>query len=82
MEWLILTVVYLAIGVGVFAWHIRRNEMIDSDQKKRSAKILILFPELCLFWPFALFIEIKRRRAASQIANNHIRLDKFKGGFE
>jgi len=71
MEWLILAVVYLAIGVGVFAWHIRGNETIDSDQKKRSAKILILFPELCLFWPVALFTEIKRRRAVSQVGNNN-----------
>jgi hypothetical protein len=71
MEWLILAVVYVAIGIAVFAWHIRGNKMINSHQKKRSAKMLILFPELCLFWPVALFSEIKRRKAVSQVANNH-----------
>lgn len=61
MEWLILAAAYVAIGMGVFAWHIRGNETMDSDQKKRSAKMPILFPELCLFWPVAVFMEIKRR---------------------
>jgi len=71
MEWTILAVVYMAIGVGVFAWCIRGNDMIGSDQKKRSTTMLILFPQLCLFWPFALISEIKRRRAANQATNNH-----------
>ncbi len=71
MEWIILAVVYLTIGVGVFVWNIRGNDTTNSDQKKRSAKILILFPELSLFWPVALFTEIKRRREVSQAANNH-----------
>ena len=72
MEWIILAVVYFAIGVGVFVWYIRGNEPIDSDQKKRSMKILVLLPELCLFWPVALFFELKRRRAIGQVANNHV----------
>ena len=72
MEWIILAVVYFAIGVGVFVWYIRGNETIDSDQKKRSMKILVLLPELCLFWPVALFFELKRRRAIGQVANNHV----------
>jgi hypothetical protein len=71
MEWSILAVVYLVSGMAVFAWYIRGNETINSDHKKRSAKILILFPELCLFWPVALFSEIKRRKAVSQVTNKH-----------
>ena len=71
MEWVILAV-YSAIGIGVFIWYIRGNETINSDQKKRSMKILVLLPEVCLFWPVALFFEIKRRRAIGQVANNHI----------
>jgi len=72
MEWLISAVVYVSIGIGVFVWYIRGNETINSDQKKRSMKILVLLPELCLFWPVALFFELKRRRATGQVANNHI----------
>ena len=72
MEWLILAVVYVSIGIGVFVWYIRGNETIDSDQKERSMKILVLLPELCLFWPVTLFFELKRRRATGQVANNHI----------
>ena len=72
MEWIILAVVYLAIGAGVFVWYIRGNETIDSDQKKRSMRTLVLLPELFLFWPVALFMEIKRRKATGQVANNHI----------
>jgi hypothetical protein len=72
MEWLILAVVYVSIGIGVFVWYIRGNETIDSDQKKRSLKILVLLPELCLFWPVALFFGLKRRRAICQVANNHV----------
>lgn len=71
MEWLILAVVYVVIGIGVFAWYIRGNEAISSGEKRRSAKMLVLFPELCLFWPVALFTEIKRRREVSQPASNH-----------
>jgi hypothetical protein len=72
MEWIVLAVAYLVIGVGVVAWSVHSNKMLDPDQKKRSAKVMILFPELCLFWPVALFLKIKRRRASGQIANNHI----------
>jgi len=72
MKWLILAVVYVSIGIGVFVWYIRGNETIDSDQKKRSMKILVLLPELCLFWPVALLLELKRRRAIGQVANNHV----------
>ena len=71
MELLVLAVVYVAIGIGVFAWYIRGNKTINSDQKKRSGKILILFPELCLFWPIALISEIKRRKEVSHVVDNH-----------
>ncbi len=69
MEWLI-AIAYLSIGIAVFVWYIRGNETINSDQKRRSLKVLILCPELCLFWPVALFTEIKRRRAVSQAASH------------
>jgi hypothetical protein len=65
MEGLILAALYVAVGIGVFAWYIRSNEAMNSDQKSRSGKILILFPELCLFWPIALISEIKRRQKVS-----------------
>jgi len=71
MEWIILAV-YFAIGIGVFAWYIHSNKKIDSDQKKRSARILIIFPGLCLFWPIVLFIKILLRRAVRGIANNYV----------
>jgi len=71
MEWQILAAVYIAIGVGVFAWYIRNNEALNSDQKIRSGKIMILFPELCLFWPIALVCEIKKRQTVKQDTNNH-----------
>ena len=72
MEWIIFTVVYLAIGIGVFVWFIRDNDTIASDQKKRSAKtLLIIFSGLCLFWPVVLFIEIKLTKAVRKIANSN-----------
>jgi len=64
MAWLILGAVYVAIGIGVFAWCVRGDKMIDSDQKKRSARVLVLFPELCLFWPVALFMKVKRKKVS------------------
>jgi hypothetical protein len=72
MAWLILAAAYLVIGVGVFAWGLRGDRTIDPDQKKRSATVLVLFPELCLFWPVALFMEIKRKRQATAFANHPI----------
>ncbi len=72
MEWLILAVVYVSIGIGVSVWYIRGKRTIASDQKQRSMKILVLLPELCLFWPVALFFELKCRRATGQVANTHI----------
>jgi len=75
MEWGVLGMAYLSIGIGVFVWYIRCNETIHSEEKRRSSKMLILCPELCLFWPVALFTEIKRRRAVSQAASN--RADSF-----
>ena len=71
MEWLILAALYAAVGIGVFVWYIRGNEMTNSDQKKRSTKILVLLPELCLFWPVALLFELKRRRAIGRVSDNH-----------
>ena len=71
MEWFVLMVVYIVIGIAVFAWTVRGNQTLHADQKRRSARMLILFPELCLFWPVALLTEIKRRKAASQAASNH-----------
>ena len=62
MAWLILGAAYLAIGIGVFAWRLRGDKTTDSDQMKRSARVLVLFPELCLFWPLALFMKIKRKK--------------------
>ena len=62
MAWLILGAAYVAIGIGVFAWCVRGDEKVDSDRKRRSARVLVLFPELCLFWPVALFMEIKRKK--------------------
>jgi hypothetical protein len=58
MAWFILAAVYLVIGLGVFAWGVRGRE----TTRKRSAKTLALFPELCLFWPLALIVRIKRRK--------------------
>lgn len=72
MAWLILAAAYLAIGLGVFVWCIRGNTAIDPDQKNRSARTLVLFPELCLFWPLALFLQIKRNRNANKLANHAI----------
>ena len=70
MAWLILVVAYLVIGVGVLAWHVRGDRTIDSDQKKHSEKVLVLFPELCLFWPVVIFMKIKRKKQASPAANH------------
>jgi hypothetical protein len=72
MAWLILAAAYLVIGVGVFAWHVRGDATINSDQKKRSTKVLVLFPELCLFWPVVIFMKIKRKKQASPIANHPV----------
>jgi dipeptide/tripeptide permease len=71
MEWLILATAYVLIGIAVFAWYIRGNETIHSDQKRRTVKMLILCPELCLFWPVALFTELKKRRAVSRATSTH-----------
>jgi len=70
MAWLILAAAYLVIGVGVFAWQVRGDRTIDSDQKKRSSKVLLLFPELCLFWPVVILMKIKRKEQANTPANH------------
>lgn len=72
MTWLILAAAYLVIGVGVLAWHVRGDGTIDSDQKKRSEKVLVLLPELCLFWPVVVFMKIKRKKQASPAANRPV----------
>jgi len=66
MGWFILAAVYLLVGLGVFAWGIRGHE---TSQKKRSARTLALFPELCLFWPLALMVQINRKEKADQNAD-------------
>ena len=72
MAWLILAAAYLVIGVGVFAWHLRGDQTIDSDQKKRSERALLLFPELCLFWPLVVLMKIRRNKEASPAANHPV----------
>ena len=72
MAWLILAAAYLVIGIGVFAWCNRSDDTTDSDQKKRSGRVLVLFPELCLFWPVALFMKIKGKEEASTVANHPV----------
>ncbi len=72
MAWFILAAAYLVIGVGVFAWCVRGDETTDSDRKRRSARVLVLFPELCLFWPIALFMKIKRKRQANTVADHPV----------
>lgn len=66
MDWFVWLLAYLVPGIGVFVWSIRKNELYDTHQKKRAAKILILFPHLCLFWPVALIAEINRQRKQSE----------------
>ena len=61
MAWFILAAAYLLIGLGVFAWGIRRRE---TTQTKRSTRTLTLFPELCLFWPLALIIKIRHKKVS------------------
>ena len=70
MAWLILAAAYAAIGLAVFAWWFPRHAAMDSDRKKHAAMTLVLFPELCLFWPLALFLEIKRNPKASHLPNH------------
>ena len=72
MEWITLAVAYLAMGMGGFAWRIRGNVVADSGQKKRSKRVLLIFPELCLFWPVALFMGMNRRRQVDKVTNNSI----------
>jgi hypothetical protein len=72
MAWFILAAAYLAIGIGAFAWCGRGDKTTDSDQKKRSARVLVLFPELCLFWPVVVFMTIKRKKEANTIASHPV----------
>lgn len=72
MAWLIPAAAYLVIGVGVFAWQARGDKTIDSDQKKHSERALLLFPELCLFWPVVVLMKIKRKKQASPAANHPV----------
>jgi len=72
MGWLIsaivsFIVVYNVIGGSVFAWYIHSNDSTYSAVKKSSAKILILFFRISLFWPIALVIELKRRRSENLV---------------
>lgn len=71
MEWVILVSVYLAIGVGVLIWYIR-GLTITSKLNDKPFAAAILFPQLLLLWPLALFMEKKRRRTSSQEADTHI----------
>jgi hypothetical protein len=74
MEWLVLVLglMYFAVGLGVLVWHIRGSALIDSDQKKTALKTLVLIPEVCLFWPIILFLELKSRRAVRNTNNPHV----------
>lgn len=62
MGWVVLAAAYLVVGIGVFAWCNHSDGTTDSDQKKRSARVFALVPELCLFWPIVLFMKLKRRK--------------------
>ncbi|MHC4519798.1 MAG: hypothetical protein ACYTAS_14515 [Planctomycetota bacterium] len=61
MGWFILAAAYLAVALGVFVWFIRGHGTV---QTKRSARAQALFPELCLFWPVAVIVKIKRREVS------------------
>ncbi len=43
-----------------------------TDQRKRSAKVLVLFPELCLFWPVALVLEVRRKKTAKKVGDERV----------
>lgn len=66
MGWVTLAVAYVVVGLGVYVWCVRGNATQDPDQKKRSAKVLVLFPELCLLWPVALLLEVRRKRTVKK----------------
>jgi len=72
MGWVVVAVGYVVVGLGVCAWCVRGNATQDSDQKKRSARALVLFPELCLFWPIALVLEIRRKRTVKKAGDARV----------
>ena len=76
MKWIIILVIYFAIGVGVFARCTNRDKKINPKSVRSLEKILI-FPELFLLlvfllWPFVLFSEIKHKRTASHMGKDDI----------
>ena len=73
MEWTVACVAYLAIGIAVLVWYIRVNPSIDAYEKKQRLKTLVLIPEVCLFWPIALFMGIKARRIGRQADSDQTR---------
>ena len=66
MGWIMAAVGYVVVGLGVWVWCVRGDENQDLDQRKRSANALVLFPELCLFWPVALMLEVRRKRTVKK----------------
>ena len=66
MNWIIILIIYFLIGIGVFAWLMKRDHKIN-PKSGRSIEKLMIFPELWLLllgllWPFVLISEIRHKR--------------------
>ncbi len=59
MTWLILVGAYAAIGIVIFLWQVRDMQSHGPERGKRAARTAVLFPELCLLWPFILFLKFR-----------------------
>jgi cytochrome bd-type quinol oxidase subunit 2 len=76
MNWILIVVIYLSIGIGIFVWRVRKDKKKNPESEVLPEKMFFLFDIflllMCLLWPFILFSEIKNRRAVNHIGNDDI----------
>jgi len=61
--WIVAIAVYLAAGVVTFVWLNLCRADRGLGRKKRGTLLAIMLPEVCLLWPFILFVSLRRGRS-------------------
>ena len=72
MDCVIFIVPYLIVGIAVFIWQFLNRNENDPDHKKQATRAAILLPELCLLWPFILFIKFKNGKTVERVSHEDI----------
>jgi len=70
MAWGIAIGVYLAAGLATFVWLNLSRAGQGLGRNKRGTLLVLILPEVCLLWPFIVFVSLRRGRSGQSVRSN------------